>query len=378
MAERVISYAQNREDIILSAFFLNQPSGFYVDVGASDPNELSVTKYFYERGWNGVNVEPNPRLYKKLLTDRPRDININMGISNQRSMLTFREYEVGDGLSTFSEDTKKELANTRHPLAIDFKDYNVKVDRLDNVLDGVDNKLPTIDFIKIDVEGYEYEVVEGNDWTKYRPKVICIEANHIHKDWPAILKKNNYEKRFDDGLNHYYVDTKRKDIHFDYIDAMIGRDIVPAYLQKTLDKLDIDNRHLNDELSLLRNESIENEDEINRLTAYLLDHSRLRVLVKDLIKKIHKVILLRLSNQLKIDKRYPLMKLDDNVDDPKEILLKFIEADLIVFSRRPSITKKIKRAIAKTIYRLYLAVVNSISYLFNRFRRLSNILRSSE
>ncbi len=74
MSRFTISYAQNREDIIIDAFFKGKSSGFYVDVGANHPVVDSVTKLFYQKGWNGINIEPNPRMASLLIADRPRDI----------------------------------------------------------------------------------------------------------------------------------------------------------------------------------------------------------------------------------------------------------------------------------------------------------------
>ena len=59
--------------------------------------------------------------------------------------------------------------------------------------------------MKIDVEGFEYEVLAGNDWEKCSPRLICIEANHVDKDWRPMLDKLNYSFAFFDGLNEYYL-----------------------------------------------------------------------------------------------------------------------------------------------------------------------------
>src|SRR4051812_9289860 len=100
--KELISYAQNREDIILNAFFKDIKDGFYIDVGANDPVHESVTKLFYLKGWRGINIEPSENLHRRLLADRPRDINLKLGVSDHDGELKFREYLLGDGLSTFS------------------------------------------------------------------------------------------------------------------------------------------------------------------------------------------------------------------------------------------------------------------------------------
>lgn len=71
-----LSYAQNFEDVMLHRAFRNVERGFYVDVGAFDPTHDSVTKAFYDRGWNGINIEPIPEYHARFTAERPRDINL--------------------------------------------------------------------------------------------------------------------------------------------------------------------------------------------------------------------------------------------------------------------------------------------------------------
>jgi uncharacterized membrane protein len=79
----VVSYAQSREDILLAAFFADDEIGFYVDVGACHPVLHSVTKYLYDRGWRGMNIEPLPAGAAAFAKGRPRDINLQLGISDE-------------------------------------------------------------------------------------------------------------------------------------------------------------------------------------------------------------------------------------------------------------------------------------------------------
>lgn len=189
MAQR-ISYAQYREDIILASLLDGVKKGFYVDIGANYETEDSVTKYFYNLGWSGINVEPVAKLFMVLKKKRKRDININAGVSDTGKSLVFYEHPT-HGHSSFVNNSA------------DSKSYKVKTYKLKDIFK--DYKVEKIDFLKIDVEGFEHEVINSNDWSRYRPKVLCIEANHIDKDWRPILANADYRLFVFDGLNEYYI-----------------------------------------------------------------------------------------------------------------------------------------------------------------------------
>lgn len=202
----VVSYAQNREDIIIDAFFKGMDRGTYVDIGANHPVADSVTKYFYLKGWSGVDIEPNEELAKLIKADRPRDHVITKGVSNKTEKAIFRIYK-NTGLSTYSEEIKNESGNIYDIFKDEYKDVETQIDTLGNILDSIPG-LGDIHFMKVDIEGMEYEALEANNWKKYRPELICIEANHSNKDWHQLLDDANYTKFFNDGLNDYYA---RKD-----------------------------------------------------------------------------------------------------------------------------------------------------------------------
>ena len=196
-----VTYAQNREDLILAALLKDVKSGFYVDVGAAHPVIDSVTKYFYDLGWSGINIEPIKRLHKLFNEQRPRDINLNCGVGAKETTITLREYIGMEGRSTFSDAEKQEYA----PVA-KYKEYPVKMRTLEGIFDEV--KPAKMHFLKIDVEGYEYEVLSGNNWERYRPELICIEANRVAKECQSLLADKNYKNIFFDGLNEYYLATE--------------------------------------------------------------------------------------------------------------------------------------------------------------------------
>jgi len=226
-------YAQNKEDLLIKSFFPDVKKGFYIDVGANDPVIDSVTKLFYDEGWSGINIEPIEKHIKDLKTQRRRDINIQAGISNKPGKLKFREYIGGDGLSTFEATMQKDYeSNTEQPTK-NFKDYSVSVKTLSDVI--TENKVEHIHLMKIDVEGYEYEVIDGYHWKHPRPELLCIEANHIIKDWRPLLKKHRYKQVFSDGINDYYLaqESIGRQKFFNYSEATFAGNPVyyPAFLE---------------------------------------------------------------------------------------------------------------------------------------------------
>ncbi len=205
-----VSYAQNREDVLLNRVF-PRSDGFYIDVGAADPVELSVTKWFYDRGWSGINVEPQAGYYAALRDARPRDVNVNALLSDAPHAVTF--YEVVDN----------PLLSTPDPVtAAQFKAAGkTVVARTTNALTLVEvcerHVRGPIDFLKIDVEGHELSVLRGADFTRWRPVVLVIEATEAerptpnHGTWEPLVLAADYKYAAFDGLNRYYV--RAEDAH---------------------------------------------------------------------------------------------------------------------------------------------------------------------
>jgi len=200
-----ISYAQNFEDLVLAGLLKNVSEGFYVDVGANHPELDSVTRIFYDRGWSGINVEPNEALFAELQAQRPRDINVRAAAASQPGTLTLRLYAGLDGLSTISREVQATYATTRPQGG--FTDVQVPVQCLADLL-ATHRPSGDIHFLKVDVEGLELEVLLGNDWARYRPWVLCLERNQDQARLNAIgalISVHHYEPVFFDGINDFYV-----------------------------------------------------------------------------------------------------------------------------------------------------------------------------
>jgi FkbM family methyltransferase len=208
-ATKFVSFAQNGEDIVL-ARALPSSTGFYVDVGAWDPDLDSVTKHFYDRGWRGINVEPIPELYDKFEVMRPRDINVHAAVSaHDGEAVVWKAPPVVGGHSTLDESVAvAHMADDQ-----EFIPLTVRSLRLATLLDQFVPSGTEIDFLKVDVEGHEGEVLRSNDWDRWRPKVIVVEcmtphvSGSTHSQWEPLLLDAGYEAVLFDGLNRFYVES---------------------------------------------------------------------------------------------------------------------------------------------------------------------------
>ncbi len=207
----MISYAQNFEDVVLERVFHAVERGRYVDVGAYDPVIDSVTKHFYDRGWSGVNVEPVTRFHEKFEQQRPRDWNLNVVLGAAEGAVEFQEW--GDsGLSTICETFDPQVVAS---LGFEKTTRTVPMTTLAAVARQL--SLGEVDFLKIDVEGAERDVLLGGDWKAFRPRVVLLEAikpklpgsdRYSYEptwfEWEGLLLSQGYEFALFDGLNRFY------------------------------------------------------------------------------------------------------------------------------------------------------------------------------
>ncbi len=201
----MISYAQNGEDVVLARALGDTPQGVYIDVGAGSPVVDNVTKHFYEHGWRGVNVEPLPALLAELRADRPEDVNLGVaaGAAPGRTVL----YDFGDqwGWSTLTP----ELADDHRRDGLPVVERAVEVTTLSAIC--AEHVRGGIDFLKVDVEGHELEVLQGADFSRWRPRIVVVEATRpgsgepSHQRWEHVLLDAGYADAWFDGVNRFYV-----------------------------------------------------------------------------------------------------------------------------------------------------------------------------
>ena len=168
------SWSQEGEDQILRRIFEDQSLGFYVDVGAHHPKRFSNTFLFYGRGWRGINIDAMPGSMKAFGKERPRDINIEVGVGLQQGQLDYYVFNE-TALNGFSKEISMKRHESDVPCQIT-ETIKINVYPLSAILASNLPPGQTIDFMTVDVEGLDLEVLQSNDWSKYRPKLVLAEV----------------------------------------------------------------------------------------------------------------------------------------------------------------------------------------------------------
>ncbi|WP_439573140.1 FkbM family methyltransferase [Phreatobacter sp.] len=202
---RFFSYAQNLEDYHLSLLLEGVSEGFYIDIGGGHAVADNVSFWFYERGWRGIVVEPQNALAAAYGRFRPRDIVVQALCGRQTGEADFFQADRFHGLSTTVGPNAEAaeaagIATTRRRLPV-------------TTLAGLcaAHAPQRIDFLKIDVEGAETDVLAGNDWDRFRPRVVVIEAvapwtmADGSAEFAPLLTAAGYRDVLFDGLNRFYL-----------------------------------------------------------------------------------------------------------------------------------------------------------------------------
>ena len=166
------TWSQEGEDMVLRRLFTSKPKGFYVDIGAHHPKRFSNTYMFYRMGWRGINVDAMPGSMKIFNQSRPRDINIEKGVANSSGPLDYYIFN-DSALNGFSVELSRErdgLESKYYVSDIIKVDVCTLEEILDEYLGG-----KKIDFMNVDVEGLDLDVLQSNNWIKYRPSYVLVE-----------------------------------------------------------------------------------------------------------------------------------------------------------------------------------------------------------
>ena len=191
--------------MLLRRCFGDVERGFYVDIGAHHPTYASVTRWFYDQGWSGINIEPGDGIVA-LRAERSRDVNLDVAVADFEGEATFWVHTGNTGTSTLS----RHVSGIVSEKAGEMRPRIVRVTTLPAILDSyaVDKH---IHFLKIDAEGAEDAIVRSADWKRHRPEVLLIESTEPYTNirkkepWQDRLQENGYRMTYFDGVNDFWV-----------------------------------------------------------------------------------------------------------------------------------------------------------------------------
>jgi FkbM family methyltransferase len=253
-----VSYAQNREDVVLWRALRDIGAGRYVEVGANHPRHDSVTRAFYDRGWSGVTVEPVPAFVDLHRAERPRDTQVEAAVTSRPAETVTLHVVGGTGLSTLVDSIGADHAS----VGLDVSEVEVRAATLDAVLDESLAEDDPIHFMVVDVEGAEREVLESVDLRRRRPWVLVVEATApsngrsddrairpTHDEWEAIVTGAGYVFCQFDGLSRFYVAEEHAELaealsvpagplDFFTTDELVGLRTRISALEETHDELE--------------------------------------------------------------------------------------------------------------------------------------------
>jgi FkbM family methyltransferase len=186
-------YSKNGEDLYLKKIFKNKKYGNYVDIGAYHPYRLSNTYLLYKKGWDGINIDINKISIDIFNIARPKDINLNIAISNKKEKKIFYYKKELYPMNTLNKDFGKLFFKSKKNIKKDFV--------MSHPFSYIAKKIKkNVDLLNIDVEGHEYQVLRGINFKKNKFKIILIEISHFNKESNknakkirSLLLRNNYK-----------------------------------------------------------------------------------------------------------------------------------------------------------------------------------------
>ena len=174
------SYSQHGEDLFINEYFRKKNAGFYVDIGCFHPLKYNNTHLLYKNGWSGINIDMNQTSIDLFNLKRRKDLNICCALSNVEKKVTAYIDHYFSPINTlnknYSDFAEKNISFRTH------KKTHMETKTFETLVKNANINIPKIDFLNIDVEGSDYEVLEGFNLAKYKPQLVCIEMLNISSE----------------------------------------------------------------------------------------------------------------------------------------------------------------------------------------------------
>jgi FkbM family methyltransferase len=199
-----MTYAQHGDDLVIRAIFFSLGIGnpSYLDLGAHHPENISNTKLFYDTGSRGINVEANPILHKLFLEQRPQDINLNVGVGIKSGFQDFYMIDGESGRNSFIKEVAEGFVMDYPEFAIT-EVRQLPIFTVEQILHH--RRVP--DFLSIDIEGMDFEVLQSIDFRRYPFKVVCVEIQpYSEEDIRTLMHNVGYYSIIKCGSNLIFVD----------------------------------------------------------------------------------------------------------------------------------------------------------------------------
>ena len=229
-------YSQHGEDFLLWSLFDYKEAGFYVDVGAFDGVHLSNTYFFEQRGWSGICIEPHPEYFLRCQQARPRSMCLNVACVAGDDVDHVELFTEVSGLYSGVLGGREEDLRERYQRGwgLEFEGLNPIVVPARTLNSILSESLPPgaeIDFVSIDVEGTELDVLRGFDLRTYHPRVLVVETNtdEARGALTTYLAEMGYLEARPLGVNTFYVrDSKDADrLQAMWVDYRSARSLHP-------------------------------------------------------------------------------------------------------------------------------------------------------
>ena len=206
-------YSFSGVDVIIENIFRNKDNGFYIDVGCQHPIKNNNTYILHKKGWKGINIDLDKDNIDLFNISRPNDENINIAISNKISEVDLFFYHKKSPINTIDKRT----SNYQHAKVSEVKKVNTNT--LNNIISNTKFKNSKFDFLSVDVEGHELQVLEGFDFNLYSPDIIVVEYLDLTLS-KIEIKNQNIENIFKTDLYNFLISKKYVLVNYIYADLI--------------------------------------------------------------------------------------------------------------------------------------------------------------